>query len=1121
MDVEGLFNDLESNNSHKSEEAKKTLTEFINQTKEQCVLLGVMDYYMKTNSARIIDVLVKVQSPNDVCVLDRIAEWMRGPTRVPALNLFGFIVRKHPTWLFKVSKHKLIKEILKLLQVEKDIIPLMSALLCVITLLPIIPSLVPSFLNELFEVFGHLASWNLQISNNFSESRLIHLQIGLYMLFHRLYGMFPNSFINYLRTFLSKDNGAIFQHTIKPLLETVRMHPMLVTGSSDSEKNNLRWKEKEPHDVVIECAKLSLDYHQDNPECFPSVALRQQESLYGDSPAHSLLSDAYRHAVELGVTSPLFSEKERNTEFQNTFWSPTIEALRTPPQTGGVPHTPTPSYGVPNPTTPANVLGATGASPPDAAEEATPDTTPSKDMGIKRSVPPTSSAVRSILGTSQPSSPMKKEVSPFEYPDPSQFPATATTSQRFIRMINDRTQSNNQIQMRTFSIEHSSNQFSSFDSPTTPTENTYEDQEVNEFRSHPISHRIDTLEDISYETEQSPCSEGGLHVPTSKSIRSEKQRITRNRLTSYCINDCSNYLSYGTSPAGAGATESFASGVEGLTLRRANSCPAFDRRKSLDECNTDLARITNQLQDIAQQNGDSSSPSGEEAISAATHFQKKSAPKSISKAVLLKRLEDSRHRTCETQTIQQLSEVYEYFLLELFAEDNKLRSSVDCKTPRPYEILDQYIERTISSTNDSTNREVMLRDQIQLLQLQLHYERYRREIHAERNRRLLGKSRTVRSLEMDNVRLKDQLKELQDQVEKLNIQLKESRENFNRNEHKLLNELNECKSNFQKKLEENNQLRAANDNLQRRLSEENTSKKEINLEIDALRGSLFDTRNDLQQAQYQAELGMQYKQELTRLQTDFMVMGEIQLKCRDKLADLENSKARDEEINQIQEVYNEETRELRSLLDTKSGQLEALRNQVSDLQISLSHKENAFTEQKRALKSVKEEYEEKFKALEKKYETQKVIMLHLEDRVTELSKSPESEKNDISCSVDYNSPLSISVTSNDSLSASFRSVSTELRNLQALVSDDKNPSHEITNPMPNRLQMPQSTIHPSTVGQLPTTSQQRSTHTIRTSTSVLTTTSNTSSITEIRSAASPDIPVPGTSQHRQHYNSHH
>ena len=134
----------------------------------------------------------------------------------------------------------------------------MSALLCIITLLPIIPNLVPHFFNELFDVFGHLASWNCQNPNRLSDDKLVHLQLGLQMLFHRLYGMYPCNVLKFITDFIKKEKGAIFHHTIKPLLETIRVHPMLVTATADSELISARWKDMEPHDVVIECAKMSL-----------------------------------------------------------------------------------------------------------------------------------------------------------------------------------------------------------------------------------------------------------------------------------------------------------------------------------------------------------------------------------------------------------------------------------------------------------------------------------------------------------------------------------------------------------------------------------------------------------------------------------------------------------------------------------------------------------------------------------------------------------------------------------------------------------------------------------------------------------------------------------------------
>ena len=47
----------------------------------------------------------------------------------------------------------------------------------------------------------------------------------------------------------------MFSHTIRPMLTTVRMHPLLVTHSRDMEKAAARWKKMELHDVIVESSR--------------------------------------------------------------------------------------------------------------------------------------------------------------------------------------------------------------------------------------------------------------------------------------------------------------------------------------------------------------------------------------------------------------------------------------------------------------------------------------------------------------------------------------------------------------------------------------------------------------------------------------------------------------------------------------------------------------------------------------------------------------------------------------------------------------------------------------------------------------------------------------------------
>jgi tuberous sclerosis 1 len=107
-------------------------------------------------------------------------------------------------------------------------VPMMSGLLVLIILLPIIPGYVKPVLPEIFEILCRLASWKSNQAK-LSDEHLNHLQIGLYFLFQRLYGMFPCSTFNFLKvTYSKKDNLGIFKHTIKVRTLLIGYHGVLI-----------------------------------------------------------------------------------------------------------------------------------------------------------------------------------------------------------------------------------------------------------------------------------------------------------------------------------------------------------------------------------------------------------------------------------------------------------------------------------------------------------------------------------------------------------------------------------------------------------------------------------------------------------------------------------------------------------------------------------------------------------------------------------------------------------------------------------------------------------------------------------------------------------------------------
>ncbi|EAT46251.1 AAEL002548-PA, partial [Aedes aegypti] len=961
----------------------------------------MMDYFGQTSSIRVVDILVKVQTPHDKFILDKLTEWIRsGSNKMLALTLFGHIIQKRPTWLYKVGNHLLVKEVLKQSKMEREIIPLISAVLCIIDLLPVIPLVMGMFVQDLFEIFNYLATFDRNTSVSLPEDQLIHLQFVLYELFNRLYGMYPCNFVMFLKQEYRGDKQAVFQHTIKPLLGTVKIHPRLVSSDKESEINQVRWRNMEPHDVVSECARMSLDY-MGKPQEIQNNQLIGSECPCYATPMKPVEFNAMTATIDLQwkATVNYFNksstdEKLSTIAVQNSFWSPSNMMQPTPPPgPATVPHTPnpTPSYTIPSISGPL-LPAADGASPPEAAVEATPETTPMKDI-VKpiRPYPMNSGAVRAILNTSQPSSPIKKEsTSHFNFNEKS-----IITSQKLLRMVNDR--------------NHSVMQISSGNSNTTITTTTATSTTSNSVPSnqpqqqlqpptapvqHPMKEAFDA-EDFEQE-EGSPCSAGGLHFKSSQSMINFTRK--RYRMHSQCLVDSDPSYSTGTSPAD---TSNYmlknSVGISATRSAVAEALKKHQRRHSLPDLKKYSLRHIRRNMALFQEIRKNLTNLG-------AHRPAQIVGPPVSQLV-----------SSGTQTIESYPQPYEQIIYGILQEEQKFKADIAMD---PNAMLDKYIELCVKKRLES---EEMYRDHIKLLNLQLQFEKHRREIHAERNRRLLGKSRVIRALEQNNDALKDQVSRLTKEISSLSTELASLRRKTNMDWTKNSTEVVELKERYAAETRKNQDLQLKIKELEIALNEDTRTRKEQTVALEQARGELFDMTNEMEQALHKADLGQQYRDELTRLQCEMILMGEIQLKCKERLAELDSLKARDAEIAMIQETYQDEVKDLKLSLEMKSSQLDSAKERLTELEQQLMKRDETITLQKRMLKTVKEEHKEQFNALERKYHAQKAIVVKMEEAILELrvnavARSPDSDRTDAVGSLDHTSPLSISLASSEGLS---------------------------------------------------------------------------------------------------------
>uniref|UniRef100_T1IJR6 Hamartin n=1 Tax=Strigamia maritima TaxID=126957 RepID=T1IJR6_STRMM len=291
--------------------------------KENWLIQGLVDYYFNTNSLRCFEILIGVSDAHEKHLMDKINDSIKSSTtRVAALMLFGRIICKHPPWLHKVATHPILPNLLKVLKSDNEVLVLLTALLNLINLLPVIPALVTPSLNNIFDIFSRLAAWNTIKAANIPETSILHFQVGVYSLFHRLYGMYPCNFLSYLRShYGNRENLEIFAKIIRPMLDRVRMHPLLVTASKDSELSKNRWQKMEPHAIVMECAKVSLDLI----EGISNELVAYQYTLGSDKAAETTSVTLSGACSYVSNEALLFTRKIETSSLWSSFQNDAVE----------------------------------------------------------------------------------------------------------------------------------------------------------------------------------------------------------------------------------------------------------------------------------------------------------------------------------------------------------------------------------------------------------------------------------------------------------------------------------------------------------------------------------------------------------------------------------------------------------------------------------------------------------------------------------------------------------------------------------------------------------------------------------------------------------------------------
>ncbi|XP_010892264.2 TSC complex subunit 1b isoform X2 [Esox lucius] len=1009
-----LLPQLESSDIRQLEEIKSLINENLSTERGSVLLNGLVDYYLENNSAQAMQILSSVREPHDKHLLDKMNDCMTKQTsRLSTLTLLGHVVRKQPSWIHKMARYPLLLSLLKCLKTDSDVVVLITGVLVLITLLPMIPQAGKQHLYEFFDIFGRLASWNLKNPGHVSEVYLIHLHASVYSLFHRLYGMYPCNFLSYLRSHYSmKENLDTFEEVVKPMLEHVRIHPELVTGTKDHELDPTRWKRFEIHDIVIECAKVSLDPKEASCEegyatmpdhLYPHPQLRSQHSAsspyadfhssYGSSsstpfstprqPLPPPLSLPPLSGTQSSYRSPQASRRQNpSCELPFSYggkelWSPSsLCGMATPPSSRGISPNPELSHSASflpghrlhsasgGKGTPASSTPATSSPPPTLSDDFPIASLPSNATSLPQKDGLHVEAFKPALVRQDPIRDPEKggEIIVINNRDLGSRECVSMTLTELSVFMQEQ-----ELQMRT---EKEREEAAITEELLKITEDKRDLAGLRGFDS-PFFHTTETLTG----TQGKPLAGLALGGPM----------LPREPHHSVSTPDRALEKAQGQNGDGDGSRSS----PQEQSWSFQPVCPFSPIEHPLHQSPSAPEDEVAKVSDLFSPSPSMKNPSlPYEALfdlalpRAASLFIGRRTSEALGRAPQSDGLEDGEEQLGEGRVSASPLEVLD----RLVQQGSDAHDKVLKRLPLPSKSAD-WTHFGGSAPLDELHT---LRSQLLLLHNQLLYERYKREQHAVRNRRLLRRVINATALEEHNNAMKDQLSlQAVDMVslrESLRVeqqryrQLWEDRETVVTRLHSQIRQLQQGRDEYYTK----------NQGLQSKLNEYQKRMNELEADLQRANNKVCHTGHLLNQMTVKLSTSESTQQQMSFLNKQLLLLGEAhKLALQQPQPAGSNGAA---EAQMVQASWGKEAERLRQSLLLQGQKLEAAQQRVGELDIQLTKKEHLIAEQKKFLEDVKGQAKGELQASESRYQAQRRVTQLLQKELLQLYSRLEIER---------------------------------------------------------------------------------------------------------------------------------
>nr|XP_009512859.1 PREDICTED: hamartin isoform X3 [Phalacrocorax carbo] len=874
---------------------------------------NLVDYYLETNSQQALHILSTLQEPHD--------------------------------------------------KTDTDVVVLTTGVLVLITMLPMIPQSGKQYLHDFFGIFGRLSAWCLQNPGHVAEI-FVHLHASVYALFHRLYGMYPCNFVSFLRSHYSmKENLETFEEVVKPMMEHVRIHPELVTGSKDHELDPRRWKRLETHDVVIECAKISLDpaeasyedgYYSVSRKLCTSIKHHQTDpsasyyfdtqSSYGTSTPYSTprLTLSQMPGQLPHILSP--QSVRLSTEPQQvTIWSPSaVCGMTTPPTSPGI----VPSESSQSASQPYSKAFGTSA-----GGKGTP-------LGTPATSPPPPCTSDDFVHVSLPSAaatPPKKE----DKPDPGR-----PLLYRQQNVINSD---------KSLDTPGSKSSVTLSDLPEFLGGLSFEDSAEKDREEDAISKEIS---EITTDAEHM-VPRGGFDSPfyrTNESLSGSQKK-----------------------------THSVVSSVQG------HSQTSEPLTSSLDKPGPESARETPKqtFTPIDKPCGGSGeSPAGNrEGSSGETSILTPSPCKvPAQRRVVFGSGQPPLYEHLFEVALPKTAYLFVGKKTEELLKKAKGTQEDDCMcSTSPVEVLDRLIQQGADAHTKELNKLSLpsksadwthfggsppsdeihtLRNQLLLLHNQLLYERFKRQQHALRNRRLLRKVIKATALEEHNAAMKDQLKLQEKEIQALKLSLQKEQARYHQFQEEHENIVAQLHSQIRQLQHDREEFYNQSQELQTKLEDCRNMIADLRLELKKANNKVCHTELLLSQVSQKLSNSESVQQQMEFLNRQLLVLGEVNELYLEQLQHKHTDTTK--EVEMLHAAFRKELEKAKLCVQQQSQRLDASQKRIAELESQLAKKDHLFLEQKKYLEDVKIQARGQLQAVESRYKAQKRITQAFELEILDL-----------------------------------------------------------------------------------------------------------------------------------------